>query len=66
MLHRTIFFVGNACRLLGILSFIATCYYWFGTGNLNAFLICKRLTILFFSTSLLLWLLQLILERRRS
>ncbi|MFN4286182.1 MAG: hypothetical protein ACK4E8_09495 [Lacibacter sp.] len=65
MLHRTIFFVGNTCRLLGILAFIATCYFWFGTANLHAFLICKRLTILFFSTSLLLWLLQLLLQRRR-
>lgn len=66
MLHRIIFIVGNTCRLLGILSFIATCYYWFGSSNLHAFIICKRLTILFFSTSLLLWLLQLILVRRRS
>lgn len=66
MLYRMILFLGNACRLLGILAFIATAYFWFGTGNLQAFLICKRLTILFFSTSLLLWLLQLLLERRGS
>ncbi|MFY7840140.1 MAG: hypothetical protein ACOVP7_07680 [Lacibacter sp.] len=56
----------NICRAIGILSFLAMCYTWFFTSDLQSFLLAKQLTITFFSVSILLWLVTLIFAFRKN
>jgi len=50
-------------RGLGVICFLLTCYLWFYTSDLHFFVIAKRLTILFFALSLLLWFISLLMSR---
>ncbi|WP_144885087.1 hypothetical protein [Lacibacter cauensis] len=56
----------NICRAIGILSFLAMCYTWFFTSDLQSFLIAKQLTITFFSVAIFLWLITLLLAYRKN
>jgi hypothetical protein len=53
-------------RGLGVVCFLLTCYLWYFTSNLPFFLIAKRLTIIFFGLSLLLWLIGIFAPRFSS
>ncbi|HMO33058.1 MAG TPA: hypothetical protein PKE07_08670 [Lacibacter sp.] len=64
-MHRILYMTGYGFRFLGILAFLATCYFWFGTAQFRWFLIAKQATIVCFSCSLLLWLVQVLFFRRR-
>ncbi|MBY0477950.1 MAG: hypothetical protein K2Q24_09920 [Chitinophagaceae bacterium] len=62
----TLYRIGNICRALGIISFIIMCYAWFLTSNLQLFDVAKQFTILFFSLSILLWIISLVLAKRND
>jgi len=50
-------------RGLGVVCFLLTCYLWYFTSNLHFFLIAKKMTIIFFGLSLLLWLIGIFAPR---
>jgi hypothetical protein len=60
MLHS----IGNICRVLGIVSFLLMSYAWFYTSDLQLFRMAKEGTILFFSISIVLWLVSIVIARK--
>jgi hypothetical protein len=58
--------IGNGCRLLGILSFIAMCITWYAVPNPALFILSKQLTVFFFCCSLLLWIVSVVIARRNK
>jgi len=58
--------IGNICRVLGIVSFLIMCYAWFYTSDLQLFRMAKEGTILFFSISLVLWVITIVVARRNK
>ncbi|MEJ8817382.1 hypothetical protein [Lacibacter sp. H407] len=59
-----IYTIGNICRAIGFLAFLIMCYAWFMTSDLQLFLKAKQVTIVFFSLSIVLWLISIVAARR--
>lgn len=61
-----LYLFGNICRILGIISFLIMCYAWFFSSKLQLFLLFKQVTILFFSISILLWIITIVVAKRNK